>query len=84
MIIGTDTETGKKVSWFEDQINVKRGRMNNVIMSTYEYTKDAALVQKYFGYEIPDTFTGALLLKAHKEEYLTEAKRLEALSKHKA
>lgn len=57
-------------------------KMNKSIATVYEVTADAVLVDKHFGNEIDQTFTGVLWLKQYKTEYLVEAKkREEALTK---
>jgi hypothetical protein len=63
----------------------KRGEdtMNKTIEKIFakKPSEDEKLMQKYFGKEIPDNFTGELILEERKLEYLQEAKRLEAAEK---
>lgn len=61
----------------------KENNMNTSIESVFEKdtVKDGNLVQKHFGSEIAEDFTGALNLQLHKENYLTEAKRREKAEK---
>lgn len=64
-------------------INEEELVMNKVIAEMYETTKDAVLVDKYFGNEVCQNFSGKMLLSDHKEEYLVEAKRREEEAKLK-
>ncbi len=64
-------------------INEEVHVMNKVIAEMYETTKDAVLVDKYFGNEICQNFSGKMLLSDHKEAYLVEAKRREEEAKLK-
>lgn len=68
----------------ETTIKGEGKNMNKSIVALYDKTADAVLVDKHFGKEIAETFTGQIILSANKEAYLTEAKRREDELKPKA
>jgi hypothetical protein len=61
----------------------KENKMNKSIESVFaeDKVKDGNLVQRYFGTEIAENFTGEFTLAAHKEAYLKEAKKREKADK---
>ena len=82
---------GGSLSLVKQTNNIKgEDKMNKNIVNVYEKTADAVLVQKWFdnGQEhseasIDESFYDYLFLKDHKDEFLKEAKRLEAEAKNK-
>ncbi len=62
--------------------NTKKGvgNMNNTIIESFPATKDAVLVDKWFGSKFNDPIF-VLLLKGKEAEILAEAKRLDGESK---
>lgn len=60
--------------------------MNTIIEEVFkdDTSTDEKLMQKHFGAEIADNFTGKLLLKANKEAYLSEAGKREDAEKEAA
>jgi hypothetical protein len=61
----------------------KENKMNKSIESVFaeDKVKDGNLVQRYFGTEIAENFTGEFTLAAHKEAYLKEARKREKADK---
>ncbi|MCP3683346.1 MAG: hypothetical protein GY861_11715 [bacterium] len=57
--------------------------MDKFISNTYEKTKDALLVQKHFGNDMPCTspFLNKIVFMNYANDILAEAKRLEEASK---
>ena len=64
-----------------DSLKLEEKTMNKSIVAVYEKTVDAVLVDKHFGREIQQTFTGELLLRQNKDAYLAEANKREELAK---
>lgn len=56
--------------------NVQGGYMNQVIIDGFPQTKDAVLIDKWFGSKLSDPLF-ALLLKGKEQDLLCEATRLE-------
>lgn len=61
----------------------KENKMNTSIEKVFadDKVREGNLVQKYFGAEIAEDFTGELILEQHKQAYLAEAKSREKIAK---
>jgi hypothetical protein len=84
--------SGAKFGWYAFNVRKIKGsklkrkeeqKMMKCITNVYEKTKDAILVEEYLGSCIQDTFFYEVVLRAHKEEFLEEAKRREAAAKQR-
>ncbi len=53
--------------------------INSTVGKVFDKTEDAILVTKHLGKDIPENFISELNIKAHKEEILTEAKRIQTV-----
>jgi hypothetical protein len=61
-----------------EQFEKENEPMNEIIIEMYPKTKDAVLIQKWFGERIANEPLFRILLKGKENEILEEAKRLEA------
>ena len=57
--------------------------MNQIIIEMFPQTKDAVLIDKWFGSKINNDPLMAMLIKGKENDLLKEAKRLEEESKNK-
>lgn len=84
-VIGKCTKIGYGKT-FRDLKTIKlikrRARMNEIIIAMFPKTKDAVLVDKWFGREI-DKPIFKMLIKGKEKELIAEAIRLEQESKNK-
>lgn len=64
-----------------EQFEKENEPMNKIIIAMYPATKDAVLVQKWFGEKISNEPLIGMLLKGKETELLEEARRLEAAVK---
>ena len=79
-------EDNKGDSVMSENANTKSVAVNDTIMSVLEdeSNKSVMLVNKWFGEEIPNNFSGKLLLEEKKDKYIEEAKNREKEATKKA
>lgn len=70
-------EMYKEASQIIEQFEKENDPMNKLIIDMYPVTKDAVLVQKWFGEKISNEPLVGMLLKGKEADLLKEAKRLE-------